>query len=68
MICVEECVGDDLPSNTPRKFLVIDEDPHEFWYGEGWVCLDSHHVRNIDGHEKEKITSFNWIATSIGVD
>jgi hypothetical protein len=42
MIRVEESVGDNLPCSTPRKLLFVDEDPHEFWYGERWVRLQGY--------------------------
>ena len=41
MIRVEESIGNDLPRSSPRKILVVDEDPHEFWYSERWMRLQN---------------------------
>jgi len=39
MVGVEERAGDDLPRGAPLKIFIIDENPHEFRDGKGWVCL-----------------------------
>jgi hypothetical protein len=70
MIRVKERVGDDPPRSTPREVLIVNEDPHKLWYGECWVRLQNipHKLTITMTAGQKGITSFSWIATSIGID
>jgi hypothetical protein len=39
MIGEEESLRDDVPSSIPWYIFFIDEDSHELWNSERWMCL-----------------------------